>query len=786
MATPEELLTQAANEAVAATKIATEWANKPEGWYSATDSGPLPSIKEFLKLKSIDVDNAVAKVGFFVAGEFGTAFTIENRNEVGFDEATKSTWRWNGVLPHSVLAGDAPSRPNWSIVAGGGLSLAGTFAAGGTITSNQQLVEDSDGNKWRWTGTLNYTFSAGENPNSVAGWELFSDSSLRSDLANSDYGAAMVARGVVAVDSIADLLELPEGQRKEGLRYLVKGYHAGSDIGGGEFYWESGKAKSDHNGVAVLSNTVPAPVDQPGSTLPQQADSFNRGDGETDPSGSGCYIRIKQFGPIYTARNAGCVNNLDCTQNLQWLVDITPVGESAWLEPQDWFLFSGLDLSSGTRASLVSNSNLLHYELPVLQTVGSATLFNSHGKSVALFLNDDPDVIARGRRVEGIRLVEGAAGTRDYGVYGRNVPWLMLDYIQTQGFERGICVHDMWDARIDNLDIQGYRNCGFALYDLDDTEAAGEPSGIANNGVHIGSIRTSTIQASRVPRNLAIAGNSVVIENLVTEGFKDAHILVTQNLVSLAINQIHAEGSSHFIQFDGGHGTPTIPYGVITINAGEIQQVGDGFKFVDVTSGPVGAGLSGLNLGGVTLRKSASTDLPYFDLSGLANFNTVATLEHYSADSTINSYTWHKVGKKFSDLNQTSQMGHDGLVRSTNGRMYYTGLTDEYVRRIRLPGDSMATPSGAVLIAADVDRLFQYIIDVRVDTGNANEANHARFLLTQSKNNVNSEFTLIASTGLYASDTSFAVYGGSRVIQVFNPLGGGGYFYFRIHRMADW
>lgn len=50
--------------------------------------------------------------------------------------------------------------------------------------------------------------------------------------------AGQVARGVVAVDSIADLLALPEGQRKEGLRYLVKGYHAGSDVGGGTFYWD--------------------------------------------------------------------------------------------------------------------------------------------------------------------------------------------------------------------------------------------------------------------------------------------------------------------------------------------------------------------------------------------------------------------------------------------------------------------------------------------------------------------------------------------------------------------
>lgn len=72
---------------------------------------------------------------------------------------------------------------------------------------------------------------------------------LRQDLANPDMGAAMVARGVVAVDSIADLLALPEGQRKVGLRYLVKGYHAGSDVGGGEFYWSSNVTEPDDGGV---------------------------------------------------------------------------------------------------------------------------------------------------------------------------------------------------------------------------------------------------------------------------------------------------------------------------------------------------------------------------------------------------------------------------------------------------------------------------------------------------------------------------------------------------------
>ena len=44
---------------------------------------------------------------------------------------------------------------------------------------------------------------------------------------------------VMALDSIADLLALPAGLRREDMRYLVKGYYAGTDVGGGEFYWDA-------------------------------------------------------------------------------------------------------------------------------------------------------------------------------------------------------------------------------------------------------------------------------------------------------------------------------------------------------------------------------------------------------------------------------------------------------------------------------------------------------------------------------------------------------------------
>lgn len=62
----------------------------------------------------------------------------------------------------------------------------------------------------------------------------------------------------------------------------VIGYHPDSDIGGGKFYWDSTKAKTDHNGGTVLSPTVPW-----SATIGDYLD----GVGETDGSGVGVWVR---------------------------------------------------------------------------------------------------------------------------------------------------------------------------------------------------------------------------------------------------------------------------------------------------------------------------------------------------------------------------------------------------------------------------------------------------------------------------------------------------------------
>src|SRR5690625_817673 len=116
----------------------------------------------------------------------------------------------------------------------------GDYAAGIEITEYYQIVRDSDGEFWRLSGQveLPYTTTGAGLPEDDSLTPL-GDAVLRQQLDDINQGAAMLGRGVVAVDSIADLLSLPAGQRKESLRYLVKEYYAGTGVGGGEFYWDS-------------------------------------------------------------------------------------------------------------------------------------------------------------------------------------------------------------------------------------------------------------------------------------------------------------------------------------------------------------------------------------------------------------------------------------------------------------------------------------------------------------------------------------------------------------------
>src|SRR5690554_1963208 len=200
-----------------------------------------------------------------------------------------------------------------------------TYTSGLELTSYNQLIRDSNGEFWRVSGQVDLpyvTTGAGIPEDDVlvpAG-----DAVLRQDLANPDKGAAMVARGVVAVDSIADLLALPEGQRKEDLRYLVSSYYGGWAVevpyigprGGGEFLWVPSLDKGKANGVTILDPDSTGGYDGTHETR----DDFLLSQGVG--AGSGCFVRDSSI--VVSIRAAGAVGDLvvDDTLPIQRVADI--------------------------------------------------------------------------------------------------------------------------------------------------------------------------------------------------------------------------------------------------------------------------------------------------------------------------------------------------------------------------------------------------------------------------------------------------------------------------------
>lgn len=99
-------------------------------------------------------------------------------------------------------------------------------------------------------------------------------------------GAALIGRGVVAVESIKDLLT---AGRYGNQIAIVKSYFPSMDMGGDCFRWSATTPKSAHDGGKFISPTVP--WDGTSASL----GSFLNAVGEVQPQGSGCWIRMSKF-----------------------------------------------------------------------------------------------------------------------------------------------------------------------------------------------------------------------------------------------------------------------------------------------------------------------------------------------------------------------------------------------------------------------------------------------------------------------------------------------------------
>lgn len=126
------------------------------------------------------------------------------------------------------------------------------YTSGIEVTEYNQVIR-ADGELWRLSAQVDlpYVTTGAGMPESGA-FVSAGDGVLRQELNDPAQGAAKIARGVVAVDSIADLLALSVGQRKESLQYVAKGYYAGTTAGGGRFYWNA-LSTAEPDGGTVLA-----------------------------------------------------------------------------------------------------------------------------------------------------------------------------------------------------------------------------------------------------------------------------------------------------------------------------------------------------------------------------------------------------------------------------------------------------------------------------------------------------------------------------------------------------
>lgn len=173
-----------------------------------------------------------------------------------------------------------------------GYEFIGDYAAGIEITARNQIIRDSDGDYWRVSGATSIPYTTGGSGLPEGGaFVNIGEAILRQDLAE-PLGALNVGGVGLSLASIKTILTpasggiVSESLLIDGLQVTVKGYYPGLDFGGGTLFWKADEAKSNHNGVTIFSPTVPWDGTQ------ASISSFLSGAGETDSSGTGCWIRV--------------------------------------------------------------------------------------------------------------------------------------------------------------------------------------------------------------------------------------------------------------------------------------------------------------------------------------------------------------------------------------------------------------------------------------------------------------------------------------------------------------
>lgn len=163
-----------------------------------------------------------------------------------------------------------------------GYVVAGTFAAGCTLTAYNQVVSDGV-DYWRWGGALDKVVTAGSSPtpSGVSAWTLVTDAGFRSELAavgSTNLIAGFQAKQLRLIDGIKNLVPVA------GVTMSVAGFYSGTNVGGGRYYFDQSASKANHNGGTIIA---PEALTAWAGTQADLATLLN-----WTGAGSGCFVSL--------------------------------------------------------------------------------------------------------------------------------------------------------------------------------------------------------------------------------------------------------------------------------------------------------------------------------------------------------------------------------------------------------------------------------------------------------------------------------------------------------------
>ena len=226
-----------------------------------------------------------------------------------------------------------------------GYNLKGDYAAGIELNSYNDIIRYSGEFYGPAASTaLPYTTTA-TLPDADSNLVGRGDAVLRQELAlepADGLGAALVNGATIFVGSVAGELN---AQGVSNARYQVKEFWQNTDIGGGEFYWDSSLDKTNHNGITIIDPNKVA------SELSGAAGVFGSYFTPVATSGSlGCYVRVSD-GPVNVQWAGARAAGTDATESAQACSDagfkeilFPEAGSSYYLEgflPADGVSVSG-------------------------------------------------------------------------------------------------------------------------------------------------------------------------------------------------------------------------------------------------------------------------------------------------------------------------------------------------------------------------------------------------------------------------------------------------------------